>query len=338
MRRGWIACAILGVAVVFVGTALATYSSPKVTVAQTATTTTLVASASGTDDATGFVAIYIPAGTTITANQKPGATIGVAKARFNALALGGAALALQGPITVAAPGSVPPTQQADCIQTETPLATWLIGLSAGGKTINLPAYLIKTVAQEKAVFGVAKLVFCLAPPDLPVDNGGAPFGAKFLSAQLAVNGVFGAATGGPFYTAWIPWLAGAGTRDVTQYSWTATQVAPATITAKAKKSGNGAVVAGLVTQGGKPRAGARVAIFASTSRTGLKKVGVVKTGAAGTFSYKAASGAYFRAQATLPETPAPELCAKLKETLVNARCLNPIVSPALLVSAVTPRR
>jgi len=323
---------------VFAGTALATYASPKVTVAQAGGITTIVAAAASTDDATGFVSTYIPAGTTISAAQKPGSTIGTAKAQVKALALGGAALSLQGPITVATPGSVPPTQQTACIQTETPIATWLLKLSAAGQTINLPAYLIKTVGEEKTIFGVAKLVFCFAPPDIPVENGGAAFGAKFVSAQFAVKGVFGPATGGPFYTAWIPWLAGAGTLDATQYSWTATQVAPATIAAKAKKSGNGAVVTGLVTQSGKPVAGARVAIFGSTSRTGLRKVGTVKTGATGAFSYKAASGAYFRAQTTLPEAPAPELCAKLKETLINARCLNPIISPALLVSPVAARK
>ena len=338
MRRGLIALGVVGGMAALAGTALATYTSPKVTVAQAAGTTTIVASASGADDATGFVSIYIPAGTTISASQKPGATVGTAKARVNALALGGAALSLQGPVTVATPGSIPPAQQTACIQTETPVATWLLQLSAAGQTINLPAYLIKTVAQEKTLFGVAKLVFCLAPPDVPVDQGGAMFGAKLISAQLAIKGVFGPATGGPFYAAWIPWLAGAGTLDVGQYSWTATQIAPATISAKAKKSGNGAVVAGLVTQNGKPKAGARVAVFAGGSRKGLKKVGTVKTTAAGAFSYKSSSGAYFRAQATLGETPAPELCAKLKETLVNARCLNPIISPALLVSPVVARK
>jgi hypothetical protein len=337
MRRSLIALALTGGAVVLVGTALAAYTSPKVTVAQAAGVTTIVAAASSSDDATGSVSIYIPAGTTLTTTQKEGSTVGVAKARVKALALGGAVLSLEGPITVAAPGSVPSVQQTACIQTETPSATWLIHLTASGQTINLPAYLVKTAGEEGRLFGVAKLVFCLAPPDIPVENGGATFGAKFISAQLSIKGVFGPATGS-FYTTWIPWLAGAGTLDVTQYSWTATRVAPATITVKAKKSGKGAIVSGLVTQDGKSRAGARVAIFGSTSRTALKKVGTVKTGATGAFSYKAASGAYFRAQATLPETAAPELCAKLRETQINARCLNPIVSPALLVSPVAARK
>ena len=46
------------------------------------------------------------------------------------------------------------------------------------------------------------------PPDIPVAAGGATFGAKFLSADLTLNGVFGPVVQGAWVGFWTPWHAG----------------------------------------------------------------------------------------------------------------------------------
>ena len=100
-----------------------------------------------------------------------------------------------GDIIVAPPGAVTPTSQAQCTRARRPSATLLLVLQAAGQTINLPAYIMPTSGAQTAL-GPAQLVFCLPPPDIPVDKGGATFGAKFLSADLTLNGVFGSGRAG----------------------------------------------------------------------------------------------------------------------------------------------
>ena len=141
------------------------------------------------DDSTARAAIVMPSGTTITATAAPGTKVGTAKAQVSALALGGALLPLAGDIVVAPPGAVNPTSQAQCTQGVTPQATLLLVLQAAGQTIPLPAYILPTSGALTAL-GSAQLVFCLPPPDLPAPVG-ATFGAKFLSADLTLNGVIG---------------------------------------------------------------------------------------------------------------------------------------------------
>ena len=54
-------------------------------------------------------------------------------------------------------------------------------------------------------------MFCLPPPDIPVASGGATFGAKFLSADLTINGVFSPVAQGAWVGFWTPWNPGVGT-------------------------------------------------------------------------------------------------------------------------------
>jgi len=313
-------------ALVAVAVAFAAYSSPKLQVSYNGAITNITASASPNDDATAIASIYVPTGTTITANQSPGTQIGTVKAQVQALALGGALLPLDGKIMVAPPGAVPAAAQTACTQGATPTATWLLVLAAAGQVINLPAYLIPTAGAEAAL-GPAKLVFCLAPPDIPVAQGGATFGAKFLSAALSVQGVFSPVAQGAWVAFWTPWQAGNGQVSPAATVVSPAAVAPGAVTAKAKKAGNGAVVAGLVTQGGIPRPAAVVQIWGAKGKAALRKLGTVKTGAKGTYSFRAKSGDVFQAQAVGAPIAAPPLCtlvsAQLKAAGINFPCVNP---------------
>ena len=308
-------------ALVVVAVAFAAYTSPTLRVSYAGTTTNITASASQNDDATAAVTIFVPTGTTITATQAPGTQIGTVKAQVQALALGGALLPLDGKIIVAPPGGIPAASQTACIQAQTPTASWILVLTAAGQTINLPAYLIPTAGPE-ATFGPAKLVFCLAPPDIPPPNG-ATFGAKFLSAALSVTGVFSPVTQGAWIARWTPWQAGNGQVNPAGTVVSPAGVAPGAVTVKAKKVGLGATVSGSVTQGGLPRPGATVAIWGAKGKAALRRLGVVKSNATGAFSFKAKSGDAFQARATAAPTAAPPLCTLLAPQLGGIPCVNP---------------
>ena len=313
------------------------YTSPTLKVRYAGAATVISASAAVADDATAVAAIYVPTGTAITATQAPGTQLGTVNAQVSALALGGALLPLTGPIVVAPPGVVPAAAQALCTQGATPTAVWLLQLTAAGQTINLPAYLIPTAGAETAR-GPAKLVFCLAPPDIPVDKGGATFGAKFLSAELTLNGVFGAVQAGAWIAFWTPWQAGTGQLNAAGTVASPAAVAPGSVTVKAKKAGIGAVVSGVVTQAGQARGGVPVQVFAGLTRATLKKLATVKSKGSGTYSYNAKVGKYFRVKAIAPAAAAAPLCAALTPLLGGIPCVNPTVNGFTAQSPAVARK
>jgi hypothetical protein len=343
MKRS-IRLAVLGLgavaALIAAAVAFAAYTSPTLRVSYAGTTTNITASASQNDDATAAVTIYVPTGTTVTATQAPGTQIGTVKAQVQALALGGALLPLDGKIIVAPPGAIPPESQAACTRGATPTAAWLLVLTAAGQTINLPAYIIPTSGPEAAI-GPAKLAFCLPPPDLPVDKGGATFGAKFLSAALSVQGVFSPVPQGAWISTWTPWQAGNG-----QVNPGATVVAPAgvangSVTVKAKKVGAGALVSGLVKQGPLPRPGAVVQIWGAKGKAAFRRLGVVKSDAKGLFVFKAKSGDVFQARASAPPTSAPQVCQLLQPLLTGLGgipCVNPTANGFSVKSAAVNKK
>ncbi|MFN8223249.1 MAG: hypothetical protein U0R50_08425 [Gaiellales bacterium] len=236
---------VTGIALVVVSAASATYSSAKLAVTYgPGNTTRIIASSAAGDDATARATIIVSKGTAVSASAAPGTTVGTVKAQVAALALGGALLPLSGDIIVAAPGQVPAASQTACIGAATPTTTYVFVLAAAGQTINLPAYLLPADATTSA-FGDAQLVFCLAPPDIPVDKGGATFGAKFLSADMTFNGVFGALPTALWMGFWTPW-----TPAIGQVNQSATVASPSTYSTSAV-SLKGKRVKGRVTLTGK---------------------------------------------------------------------------------------
>jgi hypothetical protein len=285
----------------------------------------ITASAATADDATAVAAIYVPAGTAITATQAPGTPLGTVRAQVSALALGGALLPLEGPIVVAPPGAVPAAAQAACTQGATPTSTWLLQLSAAGQTINLPAYLIPTAGAETGL-GPAKLVFCLAPPDIPADKGGATFGAKFLSAELTVNGVFGAVQTGAWVALWTPWQAGNGQVNAAGTVASPAAIAPGAVTLKGRKAAGRKVLSGLVTQGGTGFAN-QVTIWGAVRSAPFKRLALVRSKANGAFTFtvpRASKTTRYEARAIAPARSAPPLCAALAG--LPAPCVNPTVN------------
>ena len=308
------------VALALAAVATAAYTSPKLSVSYApGNVTNIVASASVNDDATARAAIVIPNGSTITTTAAPGTKVGTAKAQVSALALGGALLPLAGDIVIAPPGAVNPTSQAQCTLGVTPQATLLLVLQAAGQTIPLPAYILPTSGAQAAL-GSAQLVFCLPPPDLAAPVG-ATFGAKFLSADLTLNGVIGSVVQGAWVGFWTPWNAGVGTVNTAATVVSPAAIAPGGITLAGRKVKGVKRLSGRVTQGG-AGVGTRVTILAGTKR--LATVAAKKNG---TFTYavpKKSKATTFRARAVVAGRAAPAACTPF--AALGVPCVNPTTS------------
>jgi hypothetical protein len=118
------------VALVAVPAAYAAYTSAKFEVTQAETTTTIKLTVDPNDDPTAILQIILPTGTQVTTNQAPGTALGRARAVMKALDLGGADLALEGEVLVAAPGQVSAAVRTACIADTPVAATWVLELSA----------------------------------------------------------------------------------------------------------------------------------------------------------------------------------------------------------------
>ena len=318
-RTAVVAVAAL-VALALAAVATAAYTSPKLSVSYApGNITNIVASASVNDDATARAAIVIPNGSSITTTAAPGTKVGTAKAQVSALALGGALLPLAGDIVVAPPGAVTPASQTSCIGAVTPQLTLLLVLQAAGQTINLPAYILPTSGAQTAL-GSTQLVFCLPPPDLPAPVG-ATFGAKFLSADLTLNGVIGSVVQGAWVAFWTPWNAGVGTVNTAATVVSPAAIAPGGITLSGRKVKGVKRLAGRVTQGGAGVA-TRVTILA-----GAKRLATVAAKANGTFTYavpKKSKATTFRARAVVAGRAAPAACTPFAS--LGVPCVNPTTS------------
>jgi hypothetical protein len=306
--------------------ATAAYTSPTLSVTYAAgNVTRIVASASVNDDATARAAIVIPTGTTITTTAGPGTKVGTAQAQVSALQLGGALLPLAGDIVVAPPGAVAAASQLGCIGPVTPQATLLLVLQAAGQTLNLPAYVIPTAGGQTAI-GAAQLVFCLPPPDIPVSAGGATFGAKFLSADLTLNGVLGPVAQGAWVAFWTPWNAGVGTVNTAGSVVSPAAIQPGGITLTGRRTAGVKRLAGRVTQGGGGVA-TRVAIWGAVNRTAFRRLATVTAGASGAFAYRvptASRATTFQARVTTTGRPAPAVCSAFAS--LGLPCVNPRVN------------
>lgn len=304
--------------------ATAAYTKPTLKVAYGAgQVTRITATADIDEDSTARAAIYLPAGTTLTTNQPAGTAIGKAKAMVSALQLGGALVPFEGDIVVAAPGQVASATQALCTQGQTPAAIWVLVLQAVRQTINLPAFLLPTAGAETAL-GPAKLVICLPPPDVPVAQGGATFGAKFVQAVLTVQGVFSPAAAGAWLGVWTPYAAG-GQVNAPGTVASPAVIAPGQITLEAVKRGRvNTRLTGQLTQQGQPTSGT-VTILAGRTSSSLQRVATVRVSAKGTFAFTVKRKAeFFRVTGAAAVRSAPTLCAAL--TGLPAPCVNATLS------------
>ena len=136
-RRIWTVAAALAsvAALVAVPSAFAAYTTAKLEVRQTGTSAVIKATLDPNDDPTASVRIFVPTGTQLTTTQAPGTSLGPVRAIVKALDLAGADLPLEGNLVVAAAGQIAPATQAACLGSVTPIASWVMVLSAAGQTL-----------------------------------------------------------------------------------------------------------------------------------------------------------------------------------------------------------
>ena len=342
-RRIWTIVAGLGLvaALVAVPSAYAAYTTAVLQVQRVGNATVIVAALDPEDDPTASVRIFASPGTTLTTNQAPGTVLGEVEAIVKALDLGGADLPLAGNLVVAAPGQITPAQQTACLGTTTPLASWVMVLSAAGQTLPVPAYLVAT-AGAQAALGPAYVQVCLPPPDVPVGTPGrATFGAKLYAAQLNINGVFSSTAVGTWVAVWTPYTPGVGQVNVAGTIASPTTFAAGRVTAAARRSGprgRGATVTGRVVQGEFVRVGATVIIFGGNRAGRVQRLGRVRTNSSGNYRFRARTGTFFRANVTASPAIAPPLCTELAPALAPVRCVNPSLNGFAAQSRVIRKR
>ena len=327
-RRFWTAAVGIAAAaaLIVVPSALAAYTSAKLQVTSSGMTTTVKASLDPNDDPTASVRIFVPTGTQLTTNQAPGTVLGPVKAIVKALDLAGADLPLDGQLIVAPPGAVDAATVAACTGGATPIATWIMNLTAAGQQLQVPVFLVGTSGALTAL-GPAYMQICLPPPDLPQGTPGrATFGAKVYSAELTVGGVFSPVPLGAWIAVWTPYNPGKGTVNVAGTVASPAAIAPGAITLSAKKLGKGARLTGRVTQAGQGRGGATVTIFGGPKAKKVKRIGRAKVAANGAFTFKAKTGTFFRASVVAAPGTAAPLCQTIGAAIAPIPCVNPTVN------------
>jgi hypothetical protein len=212
--RATVVAGVMLTALAFAGSAFAAYSSPKIIVASNAQGTAISVNVSNSDDPTSRVAIYVPQGYTLNPPAL-GSKLGLVVATASAADLGGAVLPLTGELDAISEAALSPAakaSEASCIQGGTPAAIWDMHLAAAGQTLDIPMYVVPTTGVEQTA-GIAKIVVCLPPPDVPASNPArATFGAKLLSATFTTNALVQNGTATNRWTSlWTPYTPGAGT-------------------------------------------------------------------------------------------------------------------------------
>lgn len=212
IRATVLAAAVL-TALAFAGSAFASFS-PKLVAKNGASGVTVSVNVANADDPTAKVSIYVPNGYSL---QPPtlGQKLGDVTATASAADLGGAILPLTGELDSVAQSSLSPSQVAGeqaCIGSTPPAAIWLLHLTAAGQVIDIPMFILPTAGVEQTA-GVAKMVVCLPPPDVPPSNPArAVFGAKLLSATFTTSALVAPSSAGDYRwrSLWTPYTPGAG--------------------------------------------------------------------------------------------------------------------------------
>lgn len=316
----------LAATIVAVPSALAAYTSPKLEVRNQGNSIVIKVSQAEADDPTAAAVILAPEGTQVTTTQAPGALLGQIEVLVIATAAGNAQLPISGQLVVAQPGQVSPETIAACLEGSTPTAIWMMALSAAGQAINLPVF----VLVEDGAVGI---FVCLPTP------GQLPFGVKLVTAEFTLNGVF-TQTPGIWISAWVPYDA-AGAINAAGAVISPAAVLPGAVSAVARRArrGPGATVTGRVTQGGAITvSGVTVTIFGGDRANRMRRLGRVRTGQSGAYTFRARGGTFFRASVSAAGGDAAFLCEAIAESIAPLPCVNATINGFTAQSRVVRKR
>jgi hypothetical protein len=299
--------------------ALAAYTSPRLEATHSGNTVTIDVAQSPGDDATAIVRIISPLQTEIVDGQAVGASVGTAAARFVATAADGGELTAEGPLEVAVAGRVAPESLTGCAVGERVEGLWNLRL-AGGVALTVPVYLL--VGGD--------LLLCVPHPST------LPQGAKLVGMTLTITGALRLRPVGTWISIWVPY--GAADADPSRAVASPAVVGAGTVTFSARARGAGAVIVGHVRQGGAPRAGARVRVSGGPRSARLTHLGTATTNRGGQFTFRAKSGTFFRAIASVGRSSPPGICFVLEPFLRPIPCVNPTLNGFSVQSATVRKR
>jgi hypothetical protein len=308
--------AVLGGALALTGSALAAFTSPRLTVNRPSAGSVVIGfTQQRTDDALFRLQIYVPLGYTPALTAAPGSTIGAVAATVQANAISADAIVpLTGSIRVDSPTAPTHNEPADlaCRGSAAPInAVWVLVLQSPTGPLEVPVYVTAPTAAPESTFAAAKLVLCLPSPYIPQSAGGAALGAKVIQAVLTVPGQLTAPTAAGVY-AWhaiaTPWTVGGGTPNVPgTVELQAIERQPAVLTAtraigggSAAERGRIVTIAGRLRVGGVGVNGGRVQLI-----RGTRVVATARTNASGAYAFRLRlpKGRYtYRARSTAAAT------------------------------------
>ncbi|PWU17792.1 MAG: hypothetical protein C5B48_15510, partial [Candidatus Rokuibacteriota bacterium] len=237
---------------------------------------TIEVSQAGTDDPLAHITIYTGLGYTASLTATSGTQIGVATAKVQSADLGNATVPVAGTVqardasgTYVSGGTQVPlaTAATACTGTAAHAAFWVAAYQAAGQALELPLFVDPAAGPETA-FAAYKIQACFPDPTLPAgDPRRAPLGLKLIDAVLTLKSVFTNPTsaGTPVWSAFFtPYTPGTGVANPagTVESRSAT-IVPAAISLVAKyiKALHAAVLAGIISAGGRPLSGIAVPIY-----------------------------------------------------------------------------
>jgi hypothetical protein len=288
--------------------ALAAYTSPRLEATQSGNTVTIDVAQSAGDDATAIVRIISPLGTAIAAPSPAGTALGTASATFVATAASGGELTAEGRIEVVSAGAVAPQSLSGCAEGERVEGVWSLRLATAGLTASMPLYVL--VGGD--------LLLCVPHPSSLAQ------GAKLVGLTLTLAAGLELRPAGTWISIWVPY--GATEADLSRAVASPAVVGAGTVEFTARTKGRGATLLGIVRQAGAPRSGARVRITGGPRPTGGSVLGTATTNGAGRFTFRAKSGTFFRATASVGRSSPPGICFVLEPFLRPIPCVNPTLN------------
>jgi hypothetical protein len=212
IRLGIVGCAGLA-ALALSGTALAAFTTPKLTVSNAAGGGLAIQAQAGPqDDAPFRLVIYVPRAYSPTFAQSAGAQAGTVEAIVQAGPGSEVRIPLSGVINPADPAPFRSNPTAlGCMVGATIDAVYLLTLrSPVPPDLVVPLYVTVLASGPEAALGSAKLTACLPTPYVAEAQGGARLGAKLLSATLTFPTLFTNPSAGAelrWRSIWTPWTA-----------------------------------------------------------------------------------------------------------------------------------
>jgi hypothetical protein len=300
--------------------ALAAYGSPRLEATQSGNTITIDVAQSAGDDATAIVRIISPLGTLIADSRPAGTAIGSASATFVATASGGGQITTEGSLEVVVPGPIAPEELTGCADGERVEGLWSLRLAGVGLSVSMPVYLL--VGGD--------LLLCIPHPSSLAQ------GAKLVGLKLTFSGALTLRPAGTWISIWVPY--GASEADLSKAVASPAVVGAGAVTFTARTKGNGAVLVGFVRQAGALRADARVRITGGPRPSRQTLLGTATTNRGGQFTFRAKSGTFFRATASVGRSSPPGICFVLEPFLRPIPCVNPTMNGFSVQSGTVRKR